>query len=216
MSNKYDNNRIIGYVFLFAIITSVFAFRYKGDSAPVKQGAISVPDTANAVFAEPTEIEKKELTEPIEGADKIEKRKNYIERFYKTAQQEQKKYGIPASITLAQGILESGNGTSTLAEENNNHFGIKCFSHNCAKGHCRNFTDDSHKDFFRNFPNAWDSYRAHSEFLKQPRYRKLFKLNKKDYKGWAKGLKKCGYATEKYYAEKLIELIETNNLQKYD
>ena len=210
--SKY-NNRVIGYVALILITVLVFAFRYKGDNILTKEEVVTVQDIT---FFEPTEKEKAALTTPIEGVDEIAKRKNYIERFSKTSQQEQKKYGIPASITLAQGVLESGNGTSTLAKENNNHFGIKCFKRGCKKGHCSNFTDDSHKDFFRKFPNAWDSYRAHSDFLKQPRYRKLFKLSKKDYKGWAKGLQEYGYATDDNYAKDLISLIETNNLQKYD
>ena len=126
------------------------------------------------------------------------------------------KYGIPASITLAQGLLESNVGESRLSTRNNNHFGMKCFSKSCGKGHCSNFTDDSHKDFFRKYGSAWESYRAHSKMLGGKRYRSLKKLGKKDYKNWAKGLKKAGYATDKRYAEKLINLIETLELYQYD
>ena len=141
----------------------------------------------------------------------------YVDRYAKTAQGEMIKYRIPASITLAQGLLESNIGKSTLATKNKNHFGIKCFSRKCHKGHCSNHSDDSHKDFFRIFANTWESYRAHSLLLKNnKRYRALFKLRKTDYKGWAKGLKKAGYATDKTYADKLIQLIEELDLHKYD
>ena len=149
--------------------------------------------------------------------EKRKKQMKYVERFAKVAQSEMDKYGIPASITLAQGLLESNVGESKLAVRNNNHFGIKCFSKRCKKGHCTNFTDDSHKDFFRKYKSTWESYRAHSQLLKNgKRYSSLFKLRSSDYKGWAKGLKKAGYATDKYYAEKLINLIEDLDLDKYD
>jgi len=142
--------------------------------------------------------------------------KEYIRRFAPVAAAEMHKYGIPASITLAQALLESNAGQSRLTRSSNNHFGIKCFKKNCKKGHCSNFTDDSHKDFFRKYDNAWQSYRAHSLFLHGKRYQSLFKYTSKDYRAWAKGLKKCGYATDKRYAEKLIQIIEELNLQEYD
>ena len=130
---------------------------------------------------------------------------------------EMDKYGIPASITLAQGLLESNVGESKLATRNNNHFGMKCFSKSCSKGHCSNFTDDSHKDFFRIYKSAWESFRAHSLLLKQSsRYQPLFQLKSNDYKGWARGLKKAGYATDPKYAEKIINLIEDLDLHQYD
>jgi len=140
----------------------------------------------------------------------------YVKRFAKTAQTEMEKYGIPASITLAQGLLESNVGESRLATQNNNHFGIKCFSKRCKKGHCANYTDDSHKDFFRKYKSTWESFRAHSKLLQAKRYRPLYKLDKKDYKGWAHGLKKAGYATDKKYAPKIIQLIEDLGLDAYD
>ncbi|MCB0569444.1 MAG: glucosaminidase domain-containing protein [Phaeodactylibacter sp.] len=151
---------------------------------------------------------------------KVEKRRKqlkYVRRFYKVAQTEMEKFGIPASITLAQGLLESNVGESKLATHNNNHFGIKCFSRTCAKGHCTNFTDDSHKDFFRKYKSAWESYRAHSLLLQRnTRYKHLFKLEHDDFRNWAKGLKSAGYATDKQYAEKLINLIEDLGLHEYD
>lgn len=140
---------------------------------------------------------------------------NYIERFWKTAQQEQEKFNIPASITLAQALLESAVGTSLLATKHNNHFGIKCFSKKCRKGHCVNFKDDSHKDYFVHFKSAWFSFRMHSRVLLKDRYQKRIK-GSMDYKVWAKCLQEAGYATDKKYAEKLIGVIETYNLAQYD
>ncbi len=149
-------------------------------------------------------------------AAKRKKQMAYVKRFGKIAQTEMEKYGIPASITLAQGLLESNVGASRLATRNNNHFGIKCFSKSCRKGHCSNFTDDSHKDFFRKYKSAWESYRAHSQLLGAKRYSKLYKLRKTDYAAWAKGLKKAGYATDPRYAEKIIALIENLDLNQFD
>jgi len=141
----------------------------------------------------------------------------YVERFAEVAQVEMQKFGIPASITLAQGLLETQAGKSPLATELNNHFGIKCFSRSCEKGHCSNFTDDSHKDFFRIYSTAWESYRAHSLLLKNSdRYQHLFALPADDYKSWAQGLKKAGYATDKRYDRKLIGLIEDLRLYQFD
>lgn len=140
----------------------------------------------------------------------------YIERFKKVAISEMKIFGIPASITLAQGILESNNGNSDLAKIDNNHFGIKCKS-KCIGCLCRNYKDDSPYDMFRVFPSAWWSYREHSKLLKNsPRYAALFKLKKTDYKGWAIGLQSCGYATSKKYAQSLIRIIEKYKLYKFD
>ncbi|MEL7020336.1 MAG: glucosaminidase domain-containing protein [Bacteroidota bacterium] len=147
---------------------------------------------------------------------KQKKQLEYVSRYHKVARREMQQFGIPASITLAQGLIESNCGESKLATRNKNHFGIKCFSRKCSKGHCSNFTDDSHKDFFRIYNSSWDSFRSHSHLLSSKRYRHLKKLPKNDYKGWAKGLKKAGYATDKRYAEKLIHLIETLHLHQYD
>jgi flagellum-specific peptidoglycan hydrolase FlgJ len=147
---------------------------------------------------------------------KREKQLDYVKRFSKVAQGEMKKYKIPASITLAQGLIESNCGDSKLATHNNNHFGIKCFSKTCKKGHCSNFTDDTHKDFFIKYKTTWESFRAHSILLQNDRYKHLYKLSSTDYKKWAKGLKQSGYATDPHYADKLIELIEELELYEYD
>ncbi len=140
---------------------------------------------------------------------------NYI-RFYKDlAISEMEAYGIPASITLAQALIESRAGNSRLARQNNNHFGIKCFSKKCRKGHCTNHFDDHHKDFFRKYESVGESYRAHSKLLQKERYKKL-KSYGKDYKKWSKGLKEAGYATDKKYDKKLIGIIKKYKLYQYD
>lgn len=160
---------------------------------------------------------RKEVTQLPELKAKQDQQTAYVKRFAKVAQKEMSAFGIPASITLAQGLLETNAGESPLATQHNNHFGLKCFSRSCKKGHCANFSDDSHKDFFRKFTSAWESYRAHSLLLaNSERYEALFKLSKSDYKAWANGLKKAGYATDKQYAKKLVRLIEGLQLYEYD
>lgn len=124
------------------------------------------------------------------------------------------RYKIPASITLAQGLLESGAGMSSLAREANNHFGIKCGS--AWKGPYVLRDDDARNEKFRKYRSVAESYEDHSRFLKQSRYSSLFALSPKDYKGWARGLKRCGYATNPRYASLLIDLIERYDLDKYD
>lgn len=152
----------------------------------------------------------------VRNLDKRDKQLAYVERFSNVAQEEMQKFGIPASITLAQGLLESNVGESYLALKNNNHFGMKCFEKGCAPGHCSNYTDDSHKDFFRKYNSAWESYRAHSHFLQKERYQSLYRLGRKNYKAWAKGLQKAGYATDQGYANKLIRIIEDLKLHRFD
>jgi len=123
-------------------------------------------------------------------------------------------YGIPASITLAQGILESGSGRGRLAAEANNHFGIKCHGWSGDKIY---HDDDELQECFRKYVSAETSFRDHSEFLaNRKRYAKLFELKKSDYKNWAKELRKAGYATDRKYPEKLISLIERYELHQYD
>ena len=138
----------------------------------------------------------------------------YIEKYSYLAIKEMKEFRIPASITLAQGILESGNGESRLATEGNNHFGIKCHR---WEGEEIYADDDEENECFRKYKTIEDSFRDHSLFLsKIGRYSFLFNLEVTDYKAWSKGLKKAGYATSPTYAEKLISLIERYNLQKFD
>ncbi len=138
----------------------------------------------------------------------------YIERFKEIAVSEMRRSGIPASITLAQGMLESANGNSLLAREANNHFGIK--SHNGWMGKSYIMDDDAPSERFRVYDSAEDSYHDHSEFLKRQRYAFLFELDRNDYRGWAHGLKKAGYATNPKYPDLLISLIERYGLQRFD
>lgn len=174
------------------------------------------PTPTPVISPAPSTGEGEEAPLAASGLATDEEKKVYIKRFAQVAQEERNRYGVPASITLAQGLLESNAGKSPLAQTANNHFGIKCFSQRCYKGHCKNYSDDSHKDFFRVYPNAWESFRAHSLFLKKERYVHLFKLGKKDYRSWARGLSKAGYATDPTYADKLIGMIEKFQLTQYD
>ena len=139
----------------------------------------------------------------------------YIKRYAPIAVSEMHKYNVPASITLAQGILESGNGRSQLASKSNNHFGIKC--HTGWKGAKVYHDDDEKGECFRKYKYVESSYEDHSQFLSgRRRYASLFTLRKTDYKGWSKGLKKAGYATDKNYPKKLIKIIETYELYEFD
>jgi len=139
---------------------------------------------------------------------------DYIAKYKDEAIKEMNRSGVPASITLAQGILESGNGNSALARKANNHFGIKC--HSDWKGPTYIQDDDRKNECFRKYKHVLDSYHDHSEFLKKSRYADLFALKPSDYKGWAHGLKKAGYATNPKYPKLLIDIIEKNELYQYD
>ena len=139
----------------------------------------------------------------------------YIKKYRDIAVEEMRKYHIPASITLAQGLLESGAGQSTLARKSNNHFGIKCGSD--WDGKSVRYDDDARNECFRAYKHPKQSYEDHSKFLaSRSRYAFLFKLKITDYKGWAKGLKKAGYATDRRYAQRLIDIIELYDLDQYD
>lgn len=140
---------------------------------------------------------------------------SYIARYSSIAVEEMHRSGIPASITLAQGLLESGYGRSRLATEANNHFGIKC--HKDWKGESVREDDDRKGECFRKYPSAEDSYRDHSDFLRfKSRYAPLFQFDIRDYKSWAAGLKSAGYATDPAYPSKLIKIIEDYNLSRFD
>ena len=165
---------------------------------------------------------KKEIV-PIEQSNAIpikilstkEKIEIYIDQYSFIAKDEMKAHKIPASIILAQGILESGMGYSRLAKEGNNHFGIKC--HKNWSGEKIYHDDDERGECFRVYKNVASSFRDHSLFLKnRQRYSPLFKMKLSNYKGWAKGLKKAGYATDPEYAEKLISLVERFELMRFD
>lgn len=173
----------------------------------------------------PKNTEHVKVTSPIKEVEekpkevtikpkKIISTSDYISVYKDIAISEMKQYGIPASITLAQGILESGSGKGTLAVKANNHFGIKCHGWEGGKIY---HDDDEKGECFRKYKSANESFRDHSEFLaNRKRYAKLFELRKDDYKGWARELRKAGYATDRKYPEKLIAIIERYDLDKYD
>lgn len=138
----------------------------------------------------------------------------YIQRHYAEALRQMQRYNIPASITMAQGIVETGAGQSTLALEHNNHFGIKC--HSSWRGKTAYRTDDRPNECFRSYDSWEDSYEDHSLFLLKPRYSRLFSLPQDDYRGWAMGLQQAGYATNKGYANALIKIVENYELYTLD
>jgi len=142
----------------------------------------------------------------------------YVKRFQTVAIAEHQKFGIPASVKMAQGILESASGTSSLTRASNNHFGIKCHYRGCKHRNCINKCDDSCRDYFVKYETAWLSWRAHSLLLSNPdlRYASLISSCGDDYKCWAAGLQKKGYATSKQYQKKLVNIIEKYELDHLD
>ncbi len=166
-----------------------------------------------------TETDKGAKTVTLEATTKVQVTsvlvQDYVQKYKDIAKEDMVKYGIPASITLGQGILESGAGTGPLSVQANNHFGIKC--HKEWTGESIKYDDDIEAECFRKYKNPEESYRDHSLFLtSRPRYASLFQLPINDYKSWAKGLKEAGYATDPNYPTKLYLLIERYNLQQYD
>jgi flagellum-specific peptidoglycan hydrolase FlgJ len=179
----------------------------------------SKPVARKTTTPKPTIKPKSETNEVIEATTKVttssDNVRNYIDTFSETAKKNMREHGIPASITLAQGILESGAGKGRLCVEANNHFGIKC--HTGWAGPSITHDDDALQECFRKYNDPSESYRDHSLFLtSRSRYASLFKLEKGDYQGWAKGLRAAGYATDPKYPDKLISLIERYQLYKYD
>ena len=168
----------------------------------------------NEVKSKKEKQRKKKSKNLVATAPKILNTEDYVKYYSSIAMDEMIQFSIPASITLAQGILESGAGKGRWAVEANNHFGIKCHDWNGKKIY---HDDDEKQECFRKYDNPEYSYRDHSLFLaNRKRYSFLFDLKKDDYKQWAKGLKKAGYATDPKYPKKLIDLIERYELYKYD
>lgn len=205
---KIKYNYIIGLVVILA-----FSCGPKKGIVTKKKHAKTKTETVVTKNDAKIETTKKKADEvktkkPPSSVDK------YILEYAAIAKVEMRKTKIPASITLAQGILESGSGRGRLAVKANNHFGIKCHGWKGAKIY---HDDDRSQECFRKYKKAESSYEDHSEFLtSRTRYAKLFKLRPNDYKGWAKGLKTAGYATDRKYPQKLISLIERYQLYKYD
>ncbi|MDM9631586.1 glucosaminidase domain-containing protein [Robiginitalea aurantiaca] len=167
-----------------------------------------------------SKAKEKSSEKAAEAADtfvfiEVDSPEEYIRTFAPLAQSEMRTHGIPASIKLAQGLLESGFGRGELARKTNNHFGIKC--HVGWEGDYERHDDDERDECFRRYNHPMYSYRDHSLFLTtRSRYGSLFDLPQDNYKAWARGLKKAGYATDRRYPEKLIELIERYDLDQYD
>jgi len=195
---------------------------YSCGSASKVRTTTNVKKTTTAVKKPVVQTKPK----PVEGKSEVleatsrvgvttELVKRYIEQFKSTAQDNMRNHGIPSSITMAQGILESGAGTGVLSMKANNHFGIKC--HTGWTGESVRHDDDAAQECFRKYDDPSHSYRDHSLFLtSRSRYANLFKLDKSDYVSWAKGLRAAGYATDPKYPEKLIGLIERYELYKLD
>ncbi|VXC40311.1 Hemagglutinin [Flavobacterium sp. 9AF] len=210
------------YIYLVLTIISCGTAKRKNSSSTKNKNTTRtvVVKKQKPVFENPkVNIELPENKEELEATSKVSVTysnvNSYIDSFKEVAKQNMKEYGIPASITLAQGILESGAGNGRLCKEANNHFGIKC--HKEWSGPSITHDDDAAQECFRKYENPADSYRDHSLFLtSRSWYKPLFKLEKDDYKGWAKGLKKSGYATDPKYPEKLIAIIERHQLDRFD
>jgi len=211
------------YLKIIIVLFSVSIFTSCGSHKRTTNRKSPSTNTTKVVKRTPTPVK----VERIEAADVIlidlKSRKpnlnkntlSYIEEYNDIAILEMISYKIPASITLAQGILESHSGRSRLSVRGNNHFGIKC--HKSWKGKRLYHDDDAKQECFRKYEHPLTSFRDHSLFLYgRDRYAALFNLRKKNYQGWAKGLKKAGYATDPKYPKKLITLIEDYELYKYD
>ena len=205
-----QNHYLMVVLFSLALL-----FNNCGSAKKVKinTSRITAKSTEN-IKAKPLETQIKPL-KPSKKLSVTERIDRYVKTYAEVAQQEMRSYDIPASITLAQGILESGMGDSRLATQANNHFGIKC--HKEWKGKRIYHDDDEKGECFRVYKDPRKSYRDHSLFLtSRSRYDFLFDIKKNDYKAWAKGLKKAGYATDPKYPDKLISLIERYRLDSYD
>lgn len=192
------------HFFLFFIAFLVLFVACRTHKSRVLQSPSGQTNVRTGTFGSPPTRSKGTSTSGID----------YITRYKDIAVSEMNQFGIPASIKLAQALLESGNGNSYLAKEANNHFGIKCGG--VWSGRSVNRPDDNLNDCFRVYDNPEQSFKDHSQFLLRKRYEKLFTLDKDDYRGWAKGLKEAGYATNPRYPDLLIDLIERYQLHQYD
>ncbi len=200
-------NKLLSTIFITVLLASCGSKKKVTERIPVP--VIPIITTSNKDI-------NKEIENLQKRSEQLDRRTiAYISNYAEIAVDEMKRYHIPASITLAQGILESGNGLSQLALKSNNHFGVKC--HKGWKGDFVRHDDDKDQECFRKYEKVATSYRDHSKFLvERSRYSFLFDYKKTDYKSWAKGLKKAGYATDKKYPEKLLKLIELYDLDHFD
>jgi flagellum-specific peptidoglycan hydrolase FlgJ len=190
--------RKTAYLFLIALVSACSAHKNTISNHQARQNNLRIQEANPAATGNYTSITSLQ----------------YIDRYKSIAIQEMNLYGIPASITLAQGLFESGSGNAELARVANNHFGIKCTGDWKGKSYYKD--DDNKNDCFRVYDKPEDSFRDHSNFLKRKNYAALFELDKNDYQGWAYGLKKAGYATNPKYPQLLINIIQKYNLDQYD
>ena len=213
----------LGFKFLIALlglfITSCNSSKTVVQNEPKPRAKVIRQTTKVVVKPKVVSTEKTTTSQTLEATSKVKVTNDmvldYIAKFKDIAKIDMVKFGIPASITLAQGILESGAGTGALSVQANNHFGIKC--HKDWTGPSVNYDDDSAQECFRKYNDPFESYNDHSVFLaNRPRYTALFKFAKNDYSAWANGLKEAGYATDVAYPSKLIGLIQRYQLNKYD
>ena len=213
----------LAFKFLIAllglVLTSCNSTKTVVQNEPKPRAKVIRQTTKVAVKPKVVGTEKASSSQTLEATSKVKVTNDmvldYISKFKSIAKIDMVKYGIPASITLAQGILESGAGTGALSVQANNHFGIKC--HKDWTGPSVNYDDDSAQECFRKYNNPNESYNDHSLFLaNKPRYAVLFKFAKNDYSAWANGLKEAGYATDIAYPSKLIGLIQRYQLNKFD
>jgi flagellum-specific peptidoglycan hydrolase FlgJ len=189
--------------------------KQKSTTKPTTKPSTKTVTTNSSIETKPKPDSEVNLEATSKVKTYAEEIKIYVDNFKEIAQNNMKIHGIPASITLAQGILESGAGKGKLAINANNHFGIKC--HSGWKGESVYHDDDASQECFRKYEDPAESYRDHSLFLtSRQRYSNLFKLDKGDYESWAKGLKSAGYATDSKYPDKLIGIIERFELYQYD
>ncbi|MEY8782017.1 glucosaminidase domain-containing protein [Allomuricauda sp. XS_ASV26] len=211
--------RRIGYVLIVALLLSSCGAKKKRSTH--RKGAPTISNSDRTPTSSPKENTDETGLYPMpEDTGRFERfpisdTQDYIETFAEIAQYEMHAYGIPASITLAQGILESGSGRGELTLKTNNHFGIKC--HAGWQGEFDFHDDDAKGECFRKYNHPMYSFRDHSIFLStRSRYAFLFNYKRDDYKKWAHGLRQAGYATDRKYPQKLIALIERYDLHKYD
>jgi len=211
--------RRIGYVLIVALLLSSCGAKKKRSTH--RKGAPTISNSDRTPTSSPKENTDETGLYPMpEDNGRFERfpisdTQDYIETFAEIAQYEMRAYGIPASITLAQGILESGSGRGELTLKTNNHFGIKC--HAGWQGEFDFHDDDAKGECFRKYNHPMYSFRDHSIFLStRSRYAFLFNYKRDDYKKWAHGLRQAGYATDRKYPQKLIALIERYDLHKYD
>lgn len=201
---------VLLYAWIFIDFTPLSKLRIVMDESPdTAKGTLEGVESIGIISGhnDPAPVSAEEL--PIDATEA------YIAKYEKVAIAEMEKFGIPASISMAQALIESRAGQSKLAQKCKNHFGIKCWSKKHS-GCCMKFKDDNNNDSFKYYEkSAWESWRAHSKLLSSGRYEKLHRHGR-DYRAWAKGLKSVGYATDPEYAEKLIGIIERYDLHRLD